>query len=114
MPGANDPDNRRQMQFDGLDENEMNERRQVSELIRLRKKHMALIYGTTDVELLENGILHIKRKYLSNEVDVYFNNTEHSKTVKADIENVKEMFGKPPLGDGEIELSPYSYYFLVK
>ena len=114
MPGANDPDNRRQMLFGGLGEREIDEKRQVTELIRLRKNNLALIYGTTEVTILENGVLHIHRKYFDNEVDIYFNNSNNNKTVETDLTKVKEMFGEPPLGDGGIELAPNSYYFLVK
>ncbi len=43
--GANDPDNRHMMRFDGLNEYEQNFRRQVADLIHLRRSSMPLLYG---------------------------------------------------------------------
>ena len=43
--GANDPDNRHMMRFDGLNEYEQNFRQQVADLIHLRRSSMPLLYG---------------------------------------------------------------------
>ncbi len=43
--GANDPDNRMMLRFDGLNEQEQLFRSRVQQLIALRRSHMALLYG---------------------------------------------------------------------
>ena len=52
MPGANDPDNRRMMKFDGLNKNELSVREHVKKLISLRRNYLPLVYG--DFKMLQN------------------------------------------------------------
>lgn len=78
VPGGNDPDNRRQMKFDGLDAAEQNLRAKVSALVNMRRDHMALIYGDTEIELPNAKVMAIKRTYLNDEVIVVFNKSEET------------------------------------
>ncbi|MFN8310855.1 MAG: alpha-amylase family glycosyl hydrolase [Chitinophagales bacterium] len=75
MPGAGDPDNRRMMRFENLNENERKLRETVAQIFALRRSHLALIYG--DFELLKssNGLLVYKRSYFDDEVIVAINNS---------------------------------------
>ncbi len=71
-PGANDPDNRRWMRFDGHTENEALLLSAVQELLQLRTKEAALIYGTTTTETLNKGkTLKISRHYFNETIVIY-------------------------------------------
>lgn len=80
-PGANDPDNRRWMRFDGLSDKELDLREKVSQMIKLRRSNLALQYGTTEVSLIEDKVLHITRSYLGETVDIVFNHNDSNKSV---------------------------------
>ena len=87
MPGANDPDNRRMMQFTGLNKHEKNLKQQVKKLINLRKNSMALLYGSTNV-IENNNVMIIKRRYFKDSVIAVFNKNDkpvnyHGQTIKA-------------------------------
>ena len=79
--GGNDPDNRRMMRFEELDEQERATRDHVSDWNRLRRSHMSLLYGQTDIEALPTGLLRIERQYLSETVTVYINPTSEAKAI---------------------------------
>jgi glycosidase len=68
--GANDPDNRHMMKFDGLNPEQQVFLSKVKQLAQLRRTNMALIYGEyIPVEVTDNT-LHFQRVYLGNTVDV--------------------------------------------
>lgn len=71
--GANDPDNRKMMKFNGLSDRENNLRQLVQELVHLRRNSMSLLYGTTQVMAENNGLLVIKRSYFGEETTIFFN-----------------------------------------
>ena len=71
--GANDPDNRKMMKFNGLSDREKNLRQLVQELVQLRRNSMSLLYGTTQVMAENNGLLVIKRSYFGEETTIFFN-----------------------------------------
>ena len=74
--GGNDPDNRKMMEFQGLDEHEKNLKKRVSELINLRRNSMALQYGSTKVVRADSEVLIIERVYFDEKVTVIFNKSE--------------------------------------
>jgi glycosidase len=68
--GANDPDNRHMMKFDGLNPEQQVFLSKVKQLAQLRRTNMALIYGEyIPVEVTDNT-LHFQRVYLGNTADV--------------------------------------------
>ena len=68
--GANDPDNRHMMKFDGLNPEQQVFLSKVKQLAQLRRTNMALIYGEyIPVEVTDNK-LHFQRVYLGNIADV--------------------------------------------
>ena len=68
--GANDPDNRHMMKFNGLSNEQAAFRAKVQELAQLRRNNMALLYGEyIPVEVTDNT-LHFQRVYMSDVVDV--------------------------------------------
>jgi glycosidase len=64
MPGGNDPDNRRMMRFDQLNNEETSHRAATQKLVKLRRKNLPLIYGETYVFQADEKALVIARKYL--------------------------------------------------
>ncbi len=73
MPGANDPDNRRMMRFKNWNRHEKTLFHNLRNLIQLRKTSMALLYGTTRVEVPQKNVLKITRKYFNEEIHIIFN-----------------------------------------
>jgi glycosidase len=71
--GAGDPDNRKMMRFNDLNEREKSLRKLVQELTKLRRNSMSMIYGTTDVITDQSGMFVIKRAYFGEETYTYFN-----------------------------------------
>ncbi len=72
-PGGNDPDNRRQMQFDDLDRYQQATKERAKRMIQIRRNNLALIYGDTEILEEGDGYLVISRKYFDNEVIAVFN-----------------------------------------
>ena len=71
--GANDPDNRHMMRFEGLNNEEQNMREQVSELIHMRRHSMPLLYGDL-IPLIERpDEISFARVYLGKKVIVTIN-----------------------------------------
>lgn len=73
--GANDPDNRRMVRFDGLDAAETETRDHTAGWIALRRNRMSMLYGQTHIEALPSGVLKITRQYLDEGTTVYINPT---------------------------------------
>ena len=68
--GANDPDNRHMVKFDGFNEQQAAFRVKVQELAKLRRENMALIYGEYIPVKTTDDTLHFKRIYMGQVVDV--------------------------------------------
>lgn len=77
MPGGNDPDNRRMMQFDQLNNEQRRLKSAVTRLTHLRSQHMALTYGDTYV-LRNDDVFAYVRKYFGDMVLVVFDKTDRS------------------------------------
>lgn len=71
--GAGDPDNRKMMRFNDLNEREKSLRKLVQELTKLRRNSMSMLYGTTDVITDQQGMFVMKRAYFGEETYTYFN-----------------------------------------
>ena len=71
--GGNDPDNRRMMRFESLNEQEKRTRDWTSNWSKLRTSHMAMLYGTTEFNLLSPDVLLVTRTYLDQQVHVALN-----------------------------------------
>jgi cyclomaltodextrinase / maltogenic alpha-amylase / neopullulanase len=80
MPGANDPDNRRMMQFDGYTNDQVMLIQQVKAMIALRKSTMALLYGEFNSIQTEDNIFAYERNYFGEKVIVVF--SKNAGTVK--------------------------------
>lgn len=72
--GANDPDNRRMMRFEGLSENEQKMHDEVEALIRMRRSSMPLLYGDYEEKMCNDNVLIFSRSYMGETVVVGINN----------------------------------------
>lgn len=72
MPGGNDPDNRRMMQFENLNQNQKETLENLKALTELRTSHLALIYGSTEIIEASQNMLRIKRSYFDQEIEFIF------------------------------------------
>ena len=83
--GANDPDNRHMMKFDGLNKEQAAFRAKVQELAQLRRNNMALLYGEYIPVEVTDTLLHFQRTYMGDIVDVVIDlNGESSITMNGD------------------------------
>ena len=83
--GANDPDNRHMLKFDGLNAEQTAFRAQVQQLAQLRRNNMALLYGEYIPVKVTDTKLHFQRAYMGDVVDVVIDlNGESSITINGD------------------------------
>jgi len=124
IPGANDPDNRRMMQFDGYSEAEQAQKAMVRELIALRRGSMPLLYGDMKTLSLEGGCWVFAREYMGEYVVVALNNGAGAAEVACKLPAgypVRELV--PHFGSGSrldaasgelrIALEPHSFEILT-
>ncbi len=81
LPGANDPDNRRPMKFNGLNEFEQQSLSHYTSMSRLRANHLALQYGSLRFLTIEDELLVFERAYFDESIWVFFNVSDESKTI---------------------------------
>ncbi len=122
MPGAGDPDNRRMMEFDGLDEDEKQLLEKVKELNKLRGSQLPLIYGSTNCRIENPEVMIIERNYLGQKVVAIINTSETEFNGILDIIYTKNDFVKVIGGNGIIKfplngyasvaVPPLSYVYL--
>lgn len=123
MPGANDPDNRRMMRFgDDLSELEKEMLETVKKITKLRKTHMALIYGDTEILDLTDHQYAYSRTYFDQTALMFFNNSNVATTVtlvvpgNVNTENLHSNFDSVfTLSGGKITISlaPNSFDILT-
>lgn len=85
LPGANDPDNRRMMKFDGLLPEEGTTLGLTKMLTRIRSHHMALLYGDFKPILVTRDQYVYLRSYMNDAVVVAFNKSAESVRLKVTI-----------------------------
>ena len=96
--GANDPDNRRMMRFDGLSVNEQWLLGQTEALIHLRRSSMPLLYGDYKLLYADDVALVFERTYMGETVTVGLNNSPSPVSV--------------PAGGRQVEIEPFGYTIL--
>jgi len=108
MPGGNDPDNRRQMTFENLNQFEQKTIEHTKTFIQLRKNHMALLYGDFNI-LYQNGQqLVISRKYFDDVVVIAFNKGNTDATITIEKNQLSSSEISSVLPDKTLRLQPYS------
>jgi len=85
MPGAGDPDNRRPMRFDDLNDDELETKEIAEKLVHLRRKHLALIYGEFSQIMVDDEVFVYMRKYFDEVVVVIFNKSMEERNIEFDF-----------------------------
>jgi glycosidase len=76
MPGANDPDNRRMMQFNNLNTNQLKIKETVKQLIDFRRNKLELIYGELSILPINENVFAYERNYFGKKTIVMFSKTK--------------------------------------
>jgi len=98
MPGANDPDNRRMMQFDGYNSMQQKLVEQVKQLTALRKSTMPLLYGEYESVVTDPQFFAYQRNYFGKKVMVVFSKNAGTVTLPiAAGEEWKPLFNHTPV-----------------
>jgi glycosidase len=99
QPGANDPDNRRMMRFDGYTSLEQQHLDKMKTMAELRRNSLPLIYGDYLPLYADKDVYAFARVYLGEWVICAFSNAEQVRTVtlslpaNARLQNLAPMFG---------------------
>lgn len=99
MPGANDPDNRRMMRFDGLSQEEADVKTITQKLGNIRNSSIALSYGDTRVLSSGKDHLVILRQYFDKTAILVLNRSEKPLNLDftvpqyVNIQDLKSQFG---------------------
>ena len=118
LTGGNDPDNRRMMYFEKWNEEENRLYTEVAAYARLRKNHMALLFGDLEFLKVETGKMAFRRKYFDRECILLVNNGANPWSANLEIPglvNTDEWsslsghtFTLDAAGQIQMELPPYS------
>ncbi len=123
LPGANDPDSRRPMIFDDLTENQQKVKDNVSQLTRIRRSNLALVYGDFNTLQVTEDVYAYARSYFDNHVMVVFNKSKEPQSVTLEIperfvnESFKAHFGAGfEISEGSIktEVAPNSFEIFTR
>ena len=88
LTGANDPDCRRMMKFEGLNAREMKLKKNVSILTHLRSDNPVLMYGDfINVQTKKDSWVYA-RKYFDKEAIIFINNSSKLKTIEAELPEI--------------------------
>ena len=94
MAGGNDPDNRRMMKFEELNESQLATKVNLSSLTELRSSKMPLVYGSTSVLEASDNMFRISRTYFGDEVQFIFYKGEEElefSIAKSDVSSFKVL-----------------------
>jgi glycosidase len=118
MPGANDPDNRRMMRFDGLSKEEADVKTLTQKLGNIRNSSIALTYGDTRVLSAGKDHLVILRQYFDKTAILVLNRSEKPLNLKfnvpdyVNIQQLKSQFGNQLTSNKSnisIQIQPLSF-----
>lgn len=82
MTGANDPDNRRMMQFSGLNPKQLEIKETVKKLAQFRRSSMPLLYGTTRILRADKNVLVYERAYFGERAIIAINRSANAEAVE--------------------------------
>ncbi len=106
QPGANDPDNRRWMQFDGLTPDEQATLAETVRLAHLHNSSMPLIFGDYRLLLADKDVMAWSRTYMGETVVTVLNKGAESRTVELTLPCGMTCQGENVL---KVEVAPVSY-----
>ncbi len=95
QPGANDPDNRRWMQFDDdeLNANELSTRNRFAQLTELRNTNLPLLYGDFEFHSVDEHQMAYSRAYFNQQVVVVFNKAAGTETIEVPLRDDYDYTG---------------------
>ncbi len=85
MPGAHDPDNRRQMRFENLSEKEQETYEVVKKLVHLRRNNIQLIFGDYELLYIDKYTYAFSRTYFDKIAIIVFNKSKKPLPVRVAI-----------------------------
>lgn len=91
VPGANDPDNRRMMQFDNYSQKEQRNLALVKQLIKLRRSYLPLIYGDMLPLYCDKDAMAFARVYMGEVVIVALNRSNETKDITISLPSILEF-----------------------
>ncbi len=106
QPGANDPDNRRWMQFDGFTPDEQATLAETCRLGHLHDNSMPLIYGDYKLLAVDNDVMAWLRTYMGETVVTVLNKGKEPRTVEVTLPCGLTCGGQNMLS---VEVAPISY-----
>lgn len=123
-PGANDPDNRHMMQFEGYSQREQLHRDMVKQIIKLRRISLPLIYGDMVTLYNQGNVWVFLRQYMGEYVVVAMNNGDKELSVDFALpvginkeQILRNNFGssfKATADSVNMTLKPYNFEILTK
>ncbi len=124
VPGANDPDNRRMMSFEGYSPREQMHRDMVRRLVTLRRNTLPLIYGDMVTLFDEGNVWAFMRGYMGEYTGVVMNNGDKERTVEfllpegfGQTQQFTSNFGSSftaSRGRMSVTVKPYNFEILTK
>lgn len=115
MTGANDPDNRRMMQFSGLNPKQQEIKETVKKLAQFRRSSMPLLYGSTRILRADKNVLVYERSYFGQRVVIAINRSETNVPIEvfgaSSNQKVTSIFGSfvPKADKIQLSLKPLSF-----
>lgn len=124
MPGGNDPDNRRMMQFEDLAPEQQELKETVAALAKFRRSNIPLIFGDYKTLKVSRDVFVYARTYFDNIVIVALNKSGEKKSVEFEIpERFANSLLASPFGEPKItvegtkviaDVEPYDFTILGK
>lgn len=111
MPGGDDPDNRRDMRFSGLNAEELATKRSCAKILQLRRAHMAALYGETDMRV-EGRVLIVHRHYFYDDLWYVFNLDSAPTKLKTPAYSLKALVNDNPVVNEQLSLGPWGFEVL--
>lgn len=91
MPGGNDPDNRKMMEFENLDDNELVLRDNARDLIKLRRSSMPLMFGDFKFLHVTDDVMVFQRTYFDQIAIVVLNKSEDLTKIEIEVDNKYDL-----------------------
>jgi len=111
--GGNDPDNRRVMRFNELNDREAATLSWTSEWTKLRSSRMSLMYGSTKIKAISKDVLKITREYLNEVTIILLNKSSKGVEVSINPEAISQndfvkLAGNGAISENRINLPPFT------
>lgn len=120
-PGANDPDNRRMMRFDGFNNREKSHKEKISKLINIRRSSLPLIYGDLIPLHSDKEVIAFARVYMGKTAIIACSRSASTQNIEMtipaaiDITGLKNHFDSDfssVAGHVKLTLPPYGFEIL--